>query len=168
MVTDEQYRELQNRVSDLERKLASLSRQCSSLLMRRDTVDAEPKSHRDASVKHDITRYKFEGKLYCKRQLVLACVKKYVHDNSVDSFITLSEAFPEYIQGSLGVVRTINDAERYSEAHKRFYFSDKDVIHLNDEDVVVCSQWDVNNISRFVNLIEDLGYNIETVSRKYH
>ena len=114
MVTDEQYRTLLERVSNLESRLASMSRQFSAMLMRRDTFEETPRHKESTSVRRDRTRYRFDGKLLCKRRLVLECIKKYVADKNVTSSKTLREAFPDYIQGSLGIVKDTNEAERYS------------------------------------------------------
>lgn len=167
MVTDEQYRALQDRVSDLEKRLAAISRQFTALLMRRDAAEEIPKQREASVARRDTTRYRFENKLMCKRRLVLECVKKFVVDKNVTNSGMLKNAFPDYIQGSLGVVKAVEEAERYSEAHRRFYFADEDVIKLRDSTMVVCSQWDVKNISRFINLMIDHGYSIEIIERKY-
>ena len=166
MVTDEQYRALQKRVDELENKLKLLSQQYSTLYMKQDMrkplVSSCSKSRR-----RDTTRYEFEDQVYCKRQLVLACIKKYVFDNPKITGEDLSLAFPDYVQGSLGIVRKIEDAEKYSNADRRFYFSDDSVLHLMDDDYVVCAQWDKGNIDRFVSLMNDLGYTINIKTRKY-
>ncbi len=167
MITDEQYKALQNRVDELENRMASMSRQFSSLLMRRDVAERPTIQKESQSKKKDITKYLFEGKTLCKRGLVLEGVKKYVKDNKIDNSKDLLIAFPDYIQGSLGVVKSVNEAERYSDAIHRFYFRDNDVIKLSDTSMVICSQWDIRNISRFIKLLEEYGYSIEVIERKY-
>ena len=83
MVTDEQYRTLQNRVTELENKMASLSRQFSALFMRRDVPSESLKQREATGRKRDITKYRFEGMTLSKRNLVLQVVKKYTADNDI-------------------------------------------------------------------------------------
>lgn len=165
MVTDIQYKALQKRVEELERKIDLLSKQYSSLYMKHDMQSfAIPASN----TKRDTTKYYFNGYQYCKRQLVLACVKKYVEDHPGISGAELIECFPNYIQGSLGVIRKAEEAERYSNAVNRFYFGDYDILLLKDDTYVVCSQWDKNNINRFIALMRDLQYDIEERTKRYY
>ncbi len=167
MVTDEQYRILQNRVAELENRLAAMSRELSAMRMRGDFAKIGFKPGSTETVRKDITRYKFCDSILCKRRLVLECIKKYVKDKYIKTSTEILEAFPDYIQGSLGIVKPIAEAEKYSEAHRRFFFADEDVIKMDDGVLTVCSQWDVNNIVRFINLMTDYGYKIETIERKY-
>ena len=166
MVTDEKYKNLEKRVAELERKLELLSRQYSSLLMKNDMRTFVTQSS-TSKVRRDTTKYLFNHNVYCKRDLVLACVKKYVETYPNINGEQLIDVFPNYIQGSLGIVRPFIEAEKYSSADKRFFFSDKDVLRLNDDTYVVCSQWDKKNIGRFIMLVRDLGYNIEEKKRKF-
>lgn len=167
MVTDEEYKALQARVDALENKLKLLAQQYSSLYMKKDMRSIVEPEHEEHRKHKDITKYEFRNRKYCKRQLVLECVKHYVSQMTNISAENLIEAFPDYIQGSLGILKKVEDAEIYSNAAKRFFFSDKDVIHLDDGDYVVCSQWDANNIKRFLKLVDELGFEVIPVNRKY-
>ena len=115
----------------------------------------------------DVTRYEFQGEVYCKRQLVLACVKHIVQTKQVKTINDMEDLFPSYVQGPLGIVRRVEEAERYSGASKRFYFGDEDIIHLKNADCVVCSQWESENIKRFLQLAKELKLEIQVVERKY-
>ena len=165
MVTDEQHRKLQERVTELENKLASLSLQFSTLLMRRDAVGEKTAPKQELRGKRDVTRYRFEGKLLCKRRLVLECVKRLVVDKAIHDQNVLQTVFPDHIQGSLGIIKPVQEAERYSDAHHRFFFSDADIISIGGVSCAVCSQWDVKNISGFINLMRNHGYSIDVVER---
>lgn len=169
MVTDEEYKKLVNRVLDLEKKYHELSVRFNNLYMKADMNQMKQfpgEEHRDQRRK-DITKYIFNGEKWNKRQLVLECIKAYIQERNIDTIEDLKVAFPDYVQGSLGIVKRANEAERYSNAAKRFFFKDADIIHLKDGDYVVCSQWDAKNIPAFIKLAEDLGMKIVLEERKY-
>ena len=91
-------------------------------------------------------------------------VKKYVEDRHPATFDELEKAFPSSIQGSLGVVRRIDDV---SDKYKgiggiKRYFVD-DVIELaSGEQVIVCTQFGAPNTEKFVeHAVNELGYQIK-------
>ena len=121
---------------------------------------------RDVAPSKDFSKYIFEGNTYGKSRLVLAVVKKYVKDNRPTTFDELESAFPSHIQGSLGVVRRI---EEVSDKYKgvggvKRYFVD-DVIGLaSGEQVIVCTQFGAPNTEKFVeHAVYELGYSIEKI-----
>ena len=110
----------------------------------------------------DKTKYMFEGKVYPKNRLVLAIVKKYVEENN-PSFEALNSVFDKSLQGSLGVVELYDKAIKISDGPKRFFLKNEDVIVLQNAKVVVCTQWGIFNIVKFVKQARLLGYTIETI-----
>ena len=162
MVTDAQYKELQNRVTELEKKMNTLSMQLSRLILKGD-IGAQKVSQAPSRPKRDKTKYMFDGVLYCKRRLAYVCIKKYIVDNNIDSFNEVLKIFPDYLQGSLGTIKPVETAEKYANAHRRFYFSDEDIIYLSDKPYVVCSQWEKKNINNLLSVVQNLGYQIETI-----
>ena len=89
---------------------------------------------------------------------------KYVEDHQPTTFDELESVFPSHIQGSLGVVRRIEDV---SDKYKgiggvKRYFVD-DVIYLaSGEQVIVCTQFGATNTEKFVeHVTNELGYAIE-------
>lgn len=166
VVTDEEYKALKTKVNELEKKINLLAQQYSSLYMRSDIRNISGIEAEKRTKHRDVTKFEFEGTKYNKRQLVLACVKKYVEENRITRSEDLFEAFPDYIQGSLGIVKRVEEAEKYSNANKRFYFLDSDIIRLVDGNYAVCSQWDAGNIDRFIKLVEDIGYEVVRINRK--
>lgn len=163
IVTDAQYKEIQIKVSELEKKINLLSVQLSTLLLKGDVVSRIAAKTQSAA-KKDITKYMFENQLYCKRRIAYICVKKYIEDNNISEYNEVLKAFPDYIQGSLGVIKPVEAAEKYSDPHRRFYFSDEDVICLSDKRYAICSQWEKKNIERLLSVAYNLGYKIEVVS----
>ena len=48
----------------------------------------------------------------------------------------------------------------------RFFAKEDEFLKLIDGNMLVCSQWGVLNISNFIKRAEQLGYNIEQISRE--
>ena len=108
----------------------------------------------------DKTKYMFEGKVWPKNRLVLAVIKRYVKDNS-PTFSKLSMVFDKSLQGSLNVVELFENAENISDGAKRYFMNGENVLHLCDNTkVVVCTQWGIFNIVKFLKVATMLGYEI--------
>ena len=110
----------------------------------------------------DKTKYMFEGKVYPKNRLVLAIVKEYISTHN-PTYAELTKVFDKSLQGSLGVVELYDEAIKTSDAAKRFFLKDDDILNLIDAKAVVCTQWGIFNIVKFVKRAESLGFNIETI-----
>ena len=123
---------------------------------------ARPKTPDNLISNRDKTKYMFEGKVYPKNRLVLAIIKQYATKNN-SSFKDLSEVFDKSLQGSLGVVELHENAIKTSDATKRYFLKEEDVLNLSGEKVVVCTQWGIFNIVKFVKRAQALGFNIETI-----
>ena len=164
MVTDKQFEDLQKKFEDLYRQFSKLSQDMAAIQMK---LGAYKSSVQDVptQAKKDITRYKFDGKILNKRQLVLDCIKKYINDHSEVDYKTIQEVFPDYIQGSLGVIRSVEEAELYKDAPSHYFFDDESIITLDGAHYVVCKDWTVQNIKRFIDAMTDLGYGIDIIKR---
>ena len=110
----------------------------------------------------DKTKYMFEGKVYPKNRIVLAVVKKYIEQNN-PSYEELSCVFDKSLQGSLGVVELYDNAIKISDAQKRFFMKDEDILTLKNNKIVVCTQWGIFNIVKFLKQAQSLGFVIETI-----
>ena len=119
---------------------------------------------RDVAPSKDFSKYIFEGNTYGKSRLVLAVVKKYVEDHHPVTFDELEKAFPSSIQGSLGVVRRIEDV---SDKYKgiggvKRYFVDDIISLASGEQVIVCTQFGAHNTERFVeHAVNEFEYSIK-------
>ena len=140
-------------IENLKKRIEYLE---SIVLSKKQKSAGEPLSNRDK------TKYMFEGKVYAKNRLVLAIVKKYVKDNN-PTRDQLFSVFDKSLQGSLGVVEVYENAIKISDASKRFFLKEDDVIKLKDACVVVCTQWGIFNIVKFIKQAQSLGYNIDTI-----
>ena len=164
MVTDKQFKEALDRINKLEQKVNSLSRSLAEERMK-SSVQATKNRQIHTDSQKDITRYHFMGKKCCKRTLVLFCIKQYVQDHQITKSTSLFDVFPDHIQGSLGVLREIEEAERYEGAEKRYYFEDEHVLSLEDGLFVICKDWSAKNIDRFIDRMQELNYGIERIQR---
>jgi len=164
LVTDRQYRELLDRFEELSQKYAQMSREIAAIKMRLDIKSPERITD-DNIVRKDITRYLFNGKQLNKRRLVLECIRQYIEDSGERNPETLKELFPDCLQGSMGIIKPAVEAERYSNATDHYFFNDEDVLNLKDGPYVVCKDWTVHNIQRFLDLMETLGYEIKLINR---
>lgn len=138
---------LKQRVEELERLLLKTTK---------------PEKKENLISNRDKTKYMLDGKVYPKNRLVLAIIKQYAQKHN-SSFKDLAEVFDKSLQGSLGVVELYENAIKVSDATKRYFLKEEDVLNLSGEKVVVCTQWGIFNIVKFVKRAESLGFNIETI-----
>ena len=111
----------------------------------------------------DTSRYMFQGKIYPKNRLVLAIIKEYVANNNPTNE-ELKLAFDKSLQGSLNVVEDYNSAMNIKDYAKRYFFKDEDIITLKDNSrIVVCTQWGIFNIAKFIKCAENLGFDIQVI-----
>ena len=139
--------ELKKRVEQLEKLLL---------------VSSQPQTQRAEQGNRDKTKYMFEGRVYPKNRLVLAIIKKYVAQFH-PTYEELNNVFDKSLQGSLKVVELYESAEKISDASKRYFMKEDDVLNLSGEKVVVCTQWGIFNIVKFTTLAKSLGFDIQTI-----
>ena len=166
--------ELLSRIKALEREVAELKRSLSEMKNFSNTSSDMPPSgvygiqSKEFSIgrnTRDTTRYIFDGSVYSKKGLVYAVVKRYVDDHPDLLCADLKRTFDRSLQGSLGVVENIETAKCRGEAEYRvrFFTEKKQILHLQDGDMVVCTQWGIMNIPRFLAVAEQLGYQIKAI-----
>ena len=110
----------------------------------------------------DRSTYTFNGKTYGKGRLVLAVVQQYVSDNPRLAKAKLEEIFPATLQGSIGVLSSIEEAEGKYKGKRHFV---KSAIKLANATIAVCNQWGSGNIDMFLqHAIGELGYAVENDS----
>lgn len=88
----------------------------------------------------------------------------YVEQHPTVSFAELEKVFNPALQGSYGVIRTINYIREKGYKRKRYMLEENELLHNSDGiTFAVCSQWRVKNISKMVDLAKKLGY-VVTIS----
>ncbi len=157
--------EMQARIIQLEKEVAQLKEQISQGVASLPRVVAEEKSEESANVvrTRDKTRYMYRGVAYLKNHLVLAVVQAFVAENFPISKEELQCAFPKHLQGSLGVVVDIETARQRNDYDLRFFTDEDEILHLSDGEMVVCSQWGILNIPKFVEHARKFGYEITEI-----
>ena len=113
--------------------------------------------------KRDTTRYIFNGKVYPKNKLVFAVVCEYIKNNNCD-LIGLKKVFDKSLQGSLNVVEDLNIVKKIKDYSKRYFCKQEHVITLScGVNIVVCTQWTIFNIMKFIKYASSLGFDITEI-----
>ena len=161
--------ELMARIQTLEKEVAELKKNTISSLQSPQT-NTETNRYIQACVsrpvpegKRDTTRYMFENNVYLKNRLVLAVIHAYVRDNPNITREELKTVFPKSLQGSIGVVEFAEIARLRSDYTVRFFTKEEEIVHLDDGDMYVCTQWGILNISNIIKCATQLDYNIEAI-----
>ncbi len=111
----------------------------------------------------DYSKFIFNGEEFNKGRLVNAVMKHYVEMNPNISFAKLSHDFPKWVQGSFGVFTTVEEAEDIFQrwGHKRHYIKPEETIKLDDQTIATCTQWNPENIQKFIDQAQKHGMVIE-------
>ena len=129
-----------------------------------DTETSNTPSAQDVTKKRDTTKYSFKNHQYGKGKLVLAVIKDFVASNPKTTFDNLVKAFPKHLQGSIGVFNELKGVQKKYENknHKRHFV--KDIISLKDCNIVVCTEWGVDNINDFIEQAKSNGFSITSTN----
>lgn len=150
--------ELIDRVSKLEEEVENLKKINTS---EGETTDEQAEVY---SSGRDKTKYFLAGKRYGKNRLVLAIVKKYMELNPDATETDLLATFDKSLQGSLGVVRDLNEARLNCKDYTVRYFTQpEEQIKTASRTMVVCNQWGVSNIGNIIARAKQLGIEVSTV-----
>jgi hypothetical protein len=104
------------------------------------------------------------GVAYPKARLPLAIVKAFVRDFPVVTYKELKNIFKDYLQGSLGVVLTVEEIRRKTSDPQKRYYMDSPVLLADGTIVYVCSQWGSGlNFEDFLKVAKILKYEVATL-----
>lgn len=108
----------------------------------------------------DFSKFEFKGEIFNKSRLVNTVLKSYVEDNPQIGFVELQKAFPQGLQGSMGVFTQSKSAQDIFDrtGHKRFYIKPGELINLADSTIATCTQWGKGNIENFVKHVNKLDW----------
>jgi len=112
----------------------------------------------------DHTRYSLEGGEFLgKNKFVYAVVSTYVKQHPEATFADIVRAFPPELQGSFGVVQTMDLIKVRNYKGPRYFKEPKYVLRSSDGiPFAVSTQWGKGNIGRFLKTVRQLGYRVET------
>ncbi len=118
---------------------------------------------KNTSRNFDKTKYLFNNGIYGKGRLVLAVIRSYLKQNSGISYQTLVDTFPKELQGGLAVFTSYDKANQiFNETGRKRHFLDlDDLLEVGEEKIAICSQWGVQNITKFINHCISLGIKIQ-------
>lgn len=112
----------------------------------------------------DKTKYIFNGLILGKGRFVFEVVREYLSRNPSSSFHELLQRFPSNLQGSTGVINTLDFIEnKYSNSiKKRHYVNESDILISGDNiRFAVSTEWGIDNISNIVELARNEQYEFE-------
>ncbi len=157
--------ELMDRVSQLEEEVADLKQYISSGNLSKVPIPVETSSfYSNIYSSRDTTKYILDGKRYGKNRLVLAVIQKYIKTHPEITAYNLIATFDKSLQGSLGVVRKLEDVIiSYADYERRFFCNENEIINTSTDDCVVCTQWGKFNIDNFIVRAKQLGIEIEEI-----
>lgn len=115
---------------------------------------------------YDYTEYSIKGGQFLgKNKFVYAAVSMYVKQHPNASFADLERVFPPELQGSFGVIRTMEYIKEKNYNGRRYFKEPEYVLHSGDNiPFAVSTEWGKGNIDKFVNAVKQLGYHVETTA----
>ena len=124
--------------------------------------------------KRDNSKYSIDGGhvFFGKGRIVREIVACFIKQHPKLTFEQLSQVFPDNLQGSYGVLRTISDIASSSRDKKdlmsRYAMSSEECILTSSDGVkfVVSNQWGAYNITNFLEHIKKMGWVITNVNNK--
>ena len=134
-----------------------------SPIQKKDANDIKPKQG------YDKTKYSINGGAFLgKRRFVHQLVKLYVEQHPSATFAELEQVFKSKLQGSYGVIRTVDYIREKGVEEYRYLMKSNEVLHSSDGmTFAVCSQWGKGNTPRMVELAKKQGYNITTTGETH-
>lgn len=119
--------------------------------------------------KRDVTKYSLDGgkSFYGKGKFVREVVVRFMAQNPSLTFEQLLQVFPAYLQGSYGVIRSVESLESSTQDKKdlasRYAMSENMILTSSDGvRFAVSTQWGAFNFINILNLLEKWGWSIVT------
>ncbi len=112
---------------------------------------------------YDHTGYSLEGGAFLgKNKFVYAVVSTYVRQHPEATFEDIERVFPSELQGSFGVVQTM-DYIKSKNFKGRRYFKEPEYVLRSSDGVLfaVSTEWGKGNIEKFLKTVRRLGYNVK-------
>jgi len=112
----------------------------------------------------DKTKYLFNGMILGKGRFVFEVVKEYLSRNPTSTFEELCLKFPATLQGSTGVINTLDYINsKYANSNKKRHFINISDILTSGDDIkfAVSTEWGIGNINYIVDLAKKEEYEFE-------
>lgn len=113
---------------------------------------------------YDHTAYSLEGGEFLgKNKFVYAVVSTYVKQHPEATFAEIERVFPPELQGSFGVVQTMEYIKEKNYNGRRYFKEPEFVLSSRDGiPFAVSTEWGKGNIEKFLSAVRQLGYRVET------
>jgi hypothetical protein len=114
----------------------------------------------------DNTKYLFNDMKLGKGRLVFEIVKAYLNTNPHSTFEELYSKFPPNMQGSTGVINTLDHIKiKYGNAPKKRHFIENHYILISGDNIpfAVSTEWGIGNINNLIELAKRENFKIEEV-----
>jgi len=112
----------------------------------------------------DKTKYLFRGMILGKGRFAFEVVKEYLSLNPSSTFQELRQKFPSNLQGSTGVINTVDFIDtKYSKSSKKRHFMDESDILISGDKIrfAVSTEWGIGNINNIVEFARNEQYEFE-------
>lgn len=112
---------------------------------------------------YDYTKYLFNGSLLGKGRFALEVVKEYLNRNPI-AFMELKQVFPDQMQGSTGVINTLEFIEEkyQGQSAKRHFIKSNEILISSDNiEFAVSTEWGSGNIHRVLEFAKKEGFQVE-------
>lgn len=153
-----------NKIPSLEKEIALLKGQIAELKHPVEAPTTAAISYPPQETgKRDKTKYMLNGNVYLKNKLVWAVVSDYVKKHPAITCQELKTIFDKTLQGSMGVIEDAEVAYQRSDCSQRFFSKPEETLVLADGKMLVCNQWGILNIPRFLARAKELGYEIKEI-----
>ena len=115
---------------------------------------------------YDYTEYSLDGGPFLgKNKFVYAVVADYIKRHPVATFENIERVFPPKLQGSFGVVRTIEYIKEKNYNGRRYFQEPEFVLKdANGIPFAVSTEWGKSNIEKFLKAVRQLGYHVKLSS----
>jgi hypothetical protein len=101
-----------------------------------------------------------------KGRLVFEIVKAYLNRYPNSTFEELSDKFPSNMQGSTGVINTLDNIKtKYENVQKKRHFLENEYILMSGDNIpfAVSTEWGIGNIHNLIKLAKDENFQIEEI-----
>ncbi len=116
----------------------------------------------------DNTKYSIDGgtNYYGKNKIVREIIIRYLELHPKMTYRQLKQIFPDEMQGSYGVIRSIKDLQEMEHNRKdlktRYWMKEEELLETKVDGIrfAVCSQWGTYNIPNVFRVMEKWGWNV--------
>ena len=142
------------------------SEQTPAVVIQKDTIVETASTDTSKKRVYDYTEYSLDGGPFLgKNKFVYAVVADYIKRHPVATFENIERVFPPKLQGSFGVVRTIEYIKEKNYNGRRYFKEPEFVLKdANGIPFAVSTEWGKSNIEKFLKAVRQLGYHVKLSS----